>query len=482
MADKIASIPARRVSLPVRASDVLQDKISPLDVLQKELEFGNSDLIRVLEICGVAGPFKSVTPWELTDEKGIRRINAGGYSALPFGDKYLPLIEFAALHLVESSYQGLPQQSASPWRAALEENLIALLAEFAPSHADSRVFFSNSGAEAIETAIKFIKMARPNSPRFINFRSAYHGKTHGALSLTPSHEYQDPFKPLPIDPTTLPYGDIKAFKRAIRSIGADKVAAIVIEPVQGEAGVILPPPGYLKEIGEICQKHGIIIVADEIQTGLGRCGEWFASIADGLEPDIIALAKPLGGGLSPIGVTIARRGIYAKMLSGMSCKRHSNTFGGGSLAMAIGLKSLEILVDENLPARSKALGEIGLARLTELAQTYPDLIEAVRGRGLLMALQFRGITSFHIPFAGELIAELCGVLGLRMLHTHGVMANLSLSSKRVVRLTPALNIPQDVFEKMLDRVAIASAKTQDSFSMLRHTPIETLTRLAKFSL
>jgi ornithine--oxo-acid transaminase len=364
----------------------------------------------------------------------------------------------------------------------LEENLIALLSHFAPSHSDSRIFFSNSGAEAIETAIKFAKMARPKATKFINFRSAYHGKTHAALSLTPSEEYQKPFRPLPLDVVTLPYGDIRAFKRAIREHGPDKICAVFIEPAQGEAGVILPPPGYLKELGEVCNKHGILICVDEIQTGLGRCGEWFLSLAEGLEPDMITLAKPLGGGIAAIGVTIARREIFSKMLSGMSCKRHSNTFGGASLAMAIGLKSLEILVEENLPARSKRLGEIGLKRLTNLQESYPDLLEAVRGRGLLMALQFKNVTPFHLPFVGEMVSELCGALGLRMLHSYLVMANLSLSSKRVVRLTPALNIPDDVFAKLIDRVEIAASKNPDSLAMLRHTPMEMLVRLAKFSL
>lgn len=471
-----------KIKLPVSVDDVLRERIGASDVIASEVAFGNGDLIRVLQICGVAGPFKAVNPWELEDARGVRRVNAGGYSALPFGDRYPPLIDFLQEYLATSSSPGLPQQAASTWRAALEENLISLLALCAPSHADSRVFFSNSGAEAVETAIKFARMARPKATKIINFKGAYHGKTYAPLSLTPNGEYQDPFRPLMPGVVTLPYGDSRAFVKAVKSEGPDKIAAVFVEPVQGEAGVIIPPAGYLKQIGETCARYGIVVVADEIQTGLGRCGHWFASIADGLEPDVIALAKPLGGGLSPCGATIARREIFAKMLSGMSCKRHSNTFGGNSLSMAIGLKSLEILVQENLPERSRELGEEGLCRLRALQERYPRLIEQVRGRGLLLALQFRPVVPIPVPYMQDLIGEFSGVLGLRTLHVHGVQANLSLSSKRVVRLTPALNIPDDIFEKIFYRLEIAAAKNPTAPAMLRNTPAEVLANLTKFAL
>lgn len=476
------TLPRTRVKLPVSTDDVLSDRLRSTDVLNAEIEYGNADLIRVLDICGVAGPFTVATPWELRDARGARRINAGGYSALPFGDRYPPLVQFVSDYLTRSNSPGLPQQAASPWRAALEQNLVALLAIFAPSHADSRVFFSNSGTEAIETAIKFARMARPDASKFINFRGAYHGKTHAPLSLTPNAEYQDPFRPLMPGVVTVPYGDLRAFTKAVRENGPDHIAAIFIEPIQGEAGVIIPPTGFLKSVGEVCAKHGIVVVADEIQTGLGRCGEWFASIADGLEPDVIALAKPLGGGLTPCGATIARREIFDKMLAGMSCKRHSNTFGGNSLSMAVGLKSLELLVQENLPDRARVLGDRGMVRLTRLQSAYPKLIEAVRGKGLLMALQFRPVSPIAIPFASELIGEFSGVLGLRTLHAHGVQANLSLSSKRVVRLTPALNIPEDLYDIMFDRIDEAAARNPAAVNMLLTTPPNVLVKLTKFAL
>lgn len=470
------------IRLPVSSRDVFEDVYSNKDALRDEILYGNRDLIRTLEALGMAGPYKMTTPWEMTDERGHSTINAGGYAAIPFGDRYPPMLEFLRNFLEHDRSLGLAQQSAATWRAALETNLVSLLSKFAPSHADSRVFFSNSGAEAIEAAIKFVKAARPKAKEIINFKGAYHGKTFGALALTPNPEYQDLFRPLMGNVTTLPYGDAAALEGAIRKLGASNVCAVILEPIQGEAGVIVPPSDFLGRVNDLCKQHGILLVADEIQTGLGRTGHWFASIAGGLEPDIITLAKPLGGGITAVGATIARSWIVGKTLGGFSAKRHSNTFGGNSLAMAIGVKALELLVDENLVERSQRLGAKGLERLKALQVKYPNLLEAVRGAGLLMALQFRTVVPPKmIPGLEEIVSELSGGLGVRMLYEGGVTANFSLSSKRVIRLTPALTMPEDVFERMLGSVEQSAERYRDANAMLRKMPIDRLYRLAKLA-
>ncbi len=466
------------IKLPVRTADILSGTYTA--GLRDELAFGNGDLFRVFDAIGIAGPFKTLTPWELEDAHGLHKINAGGYSAIPFGDQYPPLIEFLQDFLARDRTIGLPSQSISHWRSALEANLVALLAQFAPSHADSKVFFSNSGAEAIETALKFVKVARPKAKQIINFKGAYHGKTFGALSLTPNAEYQIPFRPLMPDITTLPFGDLEAFSSAIQKLGADSICAVILEPIQGEAGVISPPTGFLAGVGDICRKNGIIVIADEIQTGLGRTGHYFASIADGLEPDIITLAKPLGGGIVPIGATIARKKIFNALFAGLSSKLHSNTFGGNSLAMAIGIRCLELIVDQNLPARSARLGKLGLERLYALKAKYPALLEDVRGAGLLLALQFRTVLPPKIiPGLEELVSELSGILAVRTIYEGGVVANFSISSKRVARLTPALNIPEDVFERLISSVESTMVSCKTANTMLRRMPLDRLYRLAR---
>ncbi|NTX99337.1 aminotransferase class III-fold pyridoxal phosphate-dependent enzyme, partial [Deinococcus sp. JMULE3] len=239
---------------------------------------------------------------------------------------------------------------------------------------------------------------------------------------------------------------------------------------------------FLRGVGELCRRHGIPVIADEIQTGLGRTGHWFESAAQGLDADIITLAKPLGGGMTAVGATIVRAPIYKKMLGGLSSKRHSNTFGGGALAMAVGLKSLEYLIENDLPARSATLGAEGFARLQAVQKRFPNLLEAVRGQGMLFALQFRPMVGVPLPGAlKELVFEATAILALRELHQGGVMANLSLSSKRTVRLTPALDMPHDVFTTMFDRVEAFAQTHPSARHLLTSTPPQVTARLAAFA-
>ena len=420
-----------------------------------------------------------LNPWELSDERGHHLINAGGYAALPFGERYGPLVDFIYRYFETSTSMSLPQQSASAWRAALETNLTALLSFYAPSHQGSQVFFSNSGAEAVETALKFARTARPRAKYLINFTKGYHGKTAGALSLTPNEEYQAPFRPLLGNVVTLPYGDAQALTDKVAELGPDKVIGVILEPIQGEGGVIRPPADFLPAVNAL-REGGPLVIADEIQTGLGRCGHWFASVAGGLDPDILTLAKPLGGGLVPIGATVARREIYRTMLGGLQSKRHSNTFGGGSLAMAVGLKALEIIMEEGLVERSRRLGEQGLERLKEVQSAHPDLIKEVRGAGTLFALQLQPVASSK--FAGELSSQLGSALALRLLHQAGVHGCYTLNSSATLRLTPALNIPEETFAELLKRVAHFAACTPKAWQLPLKTPPSVLARLARLAL
>ena len=180
----------------IRAQDVLDERLTPAETRQLEQQYGNEELLYGLDLIGVGGPFSRVTPWELEDERGRRRINASGYAATPFGEMPPVLTDFLHGFLDHNRAMGLPQQSASPWRAALEANLVRLLARELPSHAESQVFFCSSGTEAIEGALKFAKAWRPKAKYYISFSSGYHGKTLGSLSLTPNPEYQDIFRPL----------------------------------------------------------------------------------------------------------------------------------------------------------------------------------------------------------------------------------------------------------------------------------------------
>ncbi|MEJ2666288.1 MAG: aminotransferase class III-fold pyridoxal phosphate-dependent enzyme, partial [Deinococcales bacterium] len=407
--------------LPYTAADLLGG-LPPAGTVALEKRYGNGDLTDVLDALGVGGPFTVETPWELRDERGRHLIHAAGYAALPFGEAYGPLVDFVSGFLAKSREMSLPQQSASAWRGALEANLVTLLSSLAPSHADSRVLFANSGAEAVEAAIKLARAARPNAATFVNFTAAYHGKTHGALALTPNVEYQSTFLPLSPKTYTLPYGDLTALEKTLARHARD-IVAVVVEPVQGEGGVIIPPPGFLAGLGEAARARGVLVIADEIQTGLGRTGEWFASVAAGLDPDIVTLAKPLGGGLVPVGATIARNDIVKALLPGFASKRHSSTFAGGSLAMAVALRSLDLIREEGLVRKAREDGRYALEQLQRLQARFPNFFEAVRGAGMLFGIQVRPVigrlplgSRRLLPYDDDTLSQLAAALALRALH------------------------------------------------------------------
>ncbi len=454
------------------------------DVVAKEIAYGNGDLIKALKLSGITGPYHVLDPWRLKEANGDIKINAGGYSALPFGDKYPALTDFAIRYLQNDKNVGLPQQSCTKWRAELESRLVRLVARFEPDHADSQVFFSNSGAETIESAIKFAMSYRPKAKYFINFSRAYHGKTLGALSLTPNAQSAACFGQMPFGVITLPFGDPDRFEQEVKRIGAHKIISVILEPIQGEAGVVVPEINALAKIDAICKKHGILVIADEIQTGLGRSGYWFASIEwAGMKPDIITLAKGLGGGLTAVGATIVRRKIYRKMLGGMDSKKQSNTFGGNSLAMAIALKSLDILEEENLVERAKMLGEKGQERLNQIVKKHPKLFEKSTAFGMMFSTSFHPVSPTKTLYGPQrIMKEFTGLLGLMMYHQGGVLANFSLNSLRTIRLTPALTMPEPLFDEMFDRIDNAAEIYKSSWRLFLKTPPKTTMDLAKFAL
>ena len=468
--------PLRR--LPISTTDVLEG-LPPGRTRALERSHGNGDLIRALEALGIAGPFRRVSPWELEDEKGRHLIHAGGYAALPFGESPPALIDFAVRYLQSTERVSFPLQSASDLRAALATNLVALLASVAPSHAGSRVLFSNSGTEAVEAALKLVRASRPKARWLLTFSGAYHGKTLGSLSVTPTDEYQRAFRPLIPGVRVLPYGDADALERELLTLGPDQVAAVMLEPVQGEGGVVRPPDGFLERVERIRREYGVFVVADEVQSGLGRTGHWFASVAGGLDPDIVTLAKPLSGGLVPVGATIARADLVETMLPGFSSRRHSSTFGGNGLAMAVGLKALETLVDGRFDERARTDGEAGLARLRSIADAHPALIRAVRGAGLLYAIELRNVLRPRFLGGRSQLGRLfASGLGVRALHRAGVHACLSITASGVVRLTPALDMPPNVQEEMWARVERFAERYPQAWRMAISAGPARLARLA----
>ncbi|WP_235742231.1 acetylornithine transaminase [Mycolicibacterium phocaicum] len=249
---------------------------------------------------------------------------------------------------------------------ALAEALVAQL------DAPARVFFCNSGAEANEAAFKISRLT--GRTKIVAAQGAFHGRTMGSLALTGQPGKQEPFLPLPGDVTHVPYGDADALEAAV----TDETAAVFLEPIMGEGGVVTPPAGYLVKARELTAKHGALLVLDEVQTGIGRTGAFYAHQHDGITPDVITLAKGLGGGL-PIGACIAIGEAAELLQPGM----HGSTFGGNPVCTAAGLAVVKTLADDDLVHRADAAGKTLAHGIEEL--NHP-LVDHVRGRGLLLGV------------------------------------------------------------------------------------------------
>jgi acetylornithine/N-succinyldiaminopimelate aminotransferase len=253
---------------------------------------------------------------------------------------------------------------ATPPAVALAERLLSLAGR------EGRVYFGNSGAEANEAAFKLSR--KTGRTHVVTAQGAFHGRTMGALALTGQPAKKEGFGPLPGDVTHVPYGDAEALAAAV----TDETAMVLLEPVLGEAGVVPPPPGYLAAAREITSAHGTLLAFDEVQTGIGRMGLWYAHHADGVQPDVVTLAKGLGGGL-PIGACLAF-GAAAALLGPGS---HASTFGGNPVCCAAALAVLDTIERDGLLDRAKRLGE----RLTGAITGLPG-VDHVRGSGLLLGI------------------------------------------------------------------------------------------------
>jgi acetylornithine aminotransferase len=249
---------------------------------------------------------------------------------------------------------------------ALAELLLALAGR------PGRVLFANSGAEANEAAFKLSRLT--GRGHVVAAAGGFHGRTMGALALTGQPAKADPFRPLPGDVTHVPYGDAAALRAAV----TDATAMVILEPVQGENGVLVPPPGYLAEARDICTAAGALLVLDEVQTGIGRTGHWFAHQADGIEPDIVTLAKGLGGGL-PIGACLA----FGPAADLFRPGQHGTTFGGNPVSCAAGLAVIRTIAGEGLLDHVKRVGEQLRHGIEQLGH---PLVGGVRGAGLLLGV------------------------------------------------------------------------------------------------
>jgi len=302
------------------------------------------------------------------------------------------------------------------------------LAEVAPGNL-RRTFFCNSGTEAIEGALKLARLYT-RKRGFISTHNSFHGKSLGSLSVTGRQVFREPFQPLLADVTFVPYGDAAAIEKAMTK----DTAAVILEPVQGEGGVIVPPDDYFPRVREITAKRGALLVADEVQTGLGRTGALFGVDHWNVAPDVLCLAKALSGGVIPCGSFTTTDEIFAAFHANPMF--HSSTFGNNPLAATAAAMAIEITVRDRLPERAARLGADLLKRLRGLQEKHPRAIREVRGKGLLIGIEMRD------EALGGALAE--SLYGKRILVAY------ALNKPEVVRVEPPLNIPEPYLDRLVE--------------------------------
>jgi len=382
---------------------------------------------------------------QVWDEKGVSHLDfLGGYGSLNIGHNHPAVIE--AIDKVKTR-PNLLQASINPLASALAHNLAQIT-----SGNLSNVFFGNSGAEAVEGALKTAKIYTGKG-KIIYCDGSFHGKTIGALSVTGRVKYQKPFYPLIPQCESVPFGNPEALEKAL--MGKD-VACFIVEPIQGEGGIILPPEGYLKAIRELCSKYDALFIVDEVQTGFGRTGKMFASEWEGITPDIMCFAKALGGGIMPIGAFITTKEIWEKSYgSADKATLHTSTFGGNTWASAAGLATLDVLLSENLASAAKEKGDYLLEKLAQLKSQYP-LIKDIRGKGLLIGIEFQQpeqsvLDKLTGGKASELTNEYTGsLIAGELLNKYNVITAYTLNNPNVIRLAPPLTVTYEELDYVIN--------------------------------
>ena len=400
----------------------------------------------------------------LWDDEGRRYLDfVAAYGALPFG--FNPPTIWEALEAVRRA--GEPSFVQPSFLEAAGELARRLIAVAPPGL--RYVTFANSGAEAVEAAIKLARAATGRQ-RILSTENAFHGKTLGALSATHRSTYQDAFF-APVEGfDRVPYGDAEALERALAARPGE-YAAFLVEPIQGEGGIVVPPPGYLREAQAICRRHGVVFIVDEVQTGLGRTGTLFACQAEGVTPDAMTLAKALGGGLVPIGAVLCTEAVYSEAFA----TKHSSTFAGNALACRAGLAALELLTrdDQALVRHVAETGEYLRQGLLAIQRRHPRVIREVRGRGFMLGIRF-GVTRETFP------GNLLGVLGEQelltpviasyLLNVEGLRVAPTLNGADVIRIEPPLIATREECDYALEAIerAVAIIDRDDTAALLRH--------------
>ena len=369
--------------------------------------------------------------WMLRDLLGREYIDClGGYGIFSAGINHPTIVKAVRDQMTRMALNS--QELLEPWRAGLAR----LLAAITPGDLGC-CFFINNGTDAIEGAIKLARLyTRRNT--FVSTLGGFHGKSMGSLSLMGKASFREPFAGGLQDVRFAPYGDADELEKllAICETVGTPAAAVVVEPVQGEAGGVVPPDDYLPRVRELCTRFGTLFIADEIQTGMGRTGRLWGVDHTGVVPDIMCLGKAIGGGVMPLSTFISTPKIWEVMIPNPII--HSTTFGGNPIACAAGIAAISVTLEEDLPGQAAAKGEFLLKALAALRGRYPQVLRGAQGRGLLIGMEF---PTDEIGFA-------CAAA----LFKRGVLVAGTYAKARTIRIEPALGIPMETLQEVLNRL------------------------------
>jgi ornithine--oxo-acid transaminase len=362
------------------------------DRFENHFTYMNPQLPKVLKTLGFDKKYVRGEGPYLWDEEGHRYLDfLSGYGVFNLG-RYHPVIVQTMKDMLELKDANLVQFDCPHLLGELAKALVQKVPHL------ERVYFTSTGAETVETAIKFAR-AHTKRERILFFNHAFHGLTTGALSVNGNKEFREGFGDLLAQCDPIPFDDLDAVEKAVRK---KNVAALIFEPIQGK-GVYIPSPGFLRGVQEICHKYGTLLIADEVQTGMGRTGKFLACEHDGIQPDLVLLSKSLSGGLVPTGAVLSSSEIFKSVFSRMDrCVVHSSSFGKNSLSAAMGLATLWVIENENILAKAERVGKKLVSGLTALKSKF-EMLGEIRGRGAMIGIEFQAPKNLQLKMGWSLL-------------------------------------------------------------------------------
>lgn len=402
------------------------------ETISKYEKYINPAQAKLFRFMGLASVEGHAEGWTITDSEGREFIDClGGYGMFALGHRHPKVVE-----AVEKALHTMPMCGKVLFNRPMAD-LAEALAEITPGDLQYS-FFVNSGTETVEGCLKVARLATKRK-KFVAANNAFHGKTMGSLTATGRDLYREPFKPLLDGFTHVPFGNIAAMESAVD----EETAAVILEPIQGEGGIIIPPAGYLRQVKELCEAKGALFIADEVQTGIGRTGAWFGVNHEDVKPDLMACAKALGGGVMPIGAIIGTPRAWQGLIEAPFL--HTSTFGGNQLACAAGVAAISVIKEENLLDRGAETGAYLKAGLESIAAEFPSVISEVRGRGMMIGI--------------ELTKEGAGGMLMSLMIDKSIIVAYTLNNPKVIRMEPPLIMPKEVVDYVLEQFRDAVATT-----------------------